>query len=90
MCTSRPSRASGSSREGIAGQGRILGLHRLDGGTEPPSAFFDGARWAAEPEALLKPLPGQARGVQLDKPMRYFVELRLIDAETRRIVAALY
>ena len=55
-----------------------------------PSAFFDGARWATEPESLLSPPAGEARDAQLDKPMRYFVELRLIDPETRRIIAALY
>lgn len=64
------------------------------------SDFFDGERWTADPPDLLPDAPGlfgapsqpyrhSAPGAAT-VPLRYFVELRLIDPSTRRILSAYY
>jgi hypothetical protein len=50
-----------------------------------PSAFFDGERWLSEPDALLPGYASQGAG-----PARYYVELRLIDPTTRRVLTVYY
>jgi hypothetical protein len=53
--------------------------------TDPPapSAFFDGAAWSIEASALFPGYSGHA-------PVRYYVELRLVDPETGHLLAIYY
>ena len=56
-----------------------------------PSAFFDGALWRTDPASVLPRAPQDAiTPPQPTDRLRYFVELRLIDTETRRVLAAYY
>lgn len=65
-----------------------------------PSDFFDGERWTADPRELLPDAPGlfgapsqpyrHPTSGAATTPLRYFVELRLIDPSTRRILSAYY
>jgi hypothetical protein len=52
-----------------------------------PSAFFDGTMWSTEPSVML-PVPG--RSPALLGPMRYFIELRVVDPVDRRFLAIYY
>lgn len=55
------------------------------------SALFDGTRWISDPAALLPTLPtGESLATQTSARMRYFIELRLVDLVSRRIIAAFY
>ena len=55
------------------------------------SAFFDGTGWRADAASVLPRTPTNAIGsTRPTERVRYFIELRLIDAETRRILAAYY
>jgi hypothetical protein len=58
-------------------------FHPTDG--PQASAFFDGERWRTEPTAVLAGLPPGAT-----VPVRYYIELRILQSSTRRWIALYY
>lgn len=85
----------------VAGAAGVDGTYSYRPTNGPsPSDFFDGERWTADPRELLPDAPGPfgapsrpylhlAPGAA-PTPLRYFIELRLIDPMTRRILSAYY
>ncbi len=83
---------------GGAGLGGGYSYHPTMGPT--PSEYFDGERWTTDPRLMLpdipniygapsRPYPHPAAGAPID-PVRYFIELRLIDPQTRKLLAVYY
>ena len=74
-------RAGGLSPAGRVG---ISGGHSFRPTNPPePSAFFDGTTWSTKPQVLLPGYPTESAA-------RYFIELRLVDESSGRLVAAYY
>jgi hypothetical protein len=80
VITARPDGAAFPGRVGVLG-----GFSFRPSAPVPPPAFSSGSTWETDPNALFE-------GVHLPSgtPVRYYVDVRLIDSKTRDIIATYY